>query len=172
MAPPKKVNWWYESLVDWMLEHPEKSLRECAERFNVTAPWLSTVLHSDAFKAYKQTRMADHQTLLTLDIVGKTEVLADLSLDVLSERIERNRDTVGLGIVRETAQMALKALGYSPAKVNINAPGARVSIGLISPEELALARGHLRDKRQTATPPKEPDNAAEPKERLLLPAPS
>ena len=148
MAAPKKVNWWHTEIVTWMLGHPDGKLRECAAHFGVTQPWLSTIINCDAFKDYAQKRMKDHHALASINIIEQVEGLGSLSLDILAERFEEGRELIPLGIVKETADMALKALGYG-GRVAVDARGARnVNIALVNPADLARARGHLRDKQK------------------------
>lgn len=148
MAPPKKVNWWHTEIVTWMLGHPDGKLRECAEHFGVTQPWLSTIINCDAFKDYAGKRMKEHHSLVSISVIEQVEGLGALSLDILAERFERKRDSVPLGIVKETADMALKALGYG-SRVSVDARGARnVNIALVDPVDLARARGHLRARQE------------------------
>ena len=175
MARPKKVNWWYEHIVTWMLANPEKSLRECAADHNVTQPWLSTVIHSDAFRDYAGRRLKHHHSLVSADILERVEALGDLSLDVLTERIENQRDDVPLGLVRETADMALKAMGYG-GRAGIDLRGAKnVQVALVDPVALAQARKRLRkvkavEKAAEAEVPKDTEAAG--KVPLALPSPA
>ena len=46
----KKLGWWHTAIMEWMLANPDKTLRECAENFDVTQPWLSSVINSDLFQ--------------------------------------------------------------------------------------------------------------------------
>lgn len=140
MAQIQKVSWWHEQIVDWMLSNPKGTLGQCAGFFAVTQPWLSTVINSDAFKDYMSRRRAEHQRLLSQNVVEKVEGLAHLSLEVLHDRIEAERHQISLGLVRETADMALKACGY---RAN-SGPQVNVQIGLVDPTVLARAREKMR----------------------------
>ncbi len=128
-----------------MVNHPELSLRECAHYFNVTQPWLSTIINSDGWKDYYARVVQDHTARSSQNIVDKTEVLADLAVDVLTERLERERDSLPLRMVKETAEMSLKALGYGgrPISVQINDP-ENVRIGLVDSVVLENARRKMK----------------------------
>lgn len=144
MARIKKLSWWHEMVVDWMLTNPDGKLKDCAEFFSVTQPWLSTVVNSDAFKHYFRVRRKEHQGLVSATVIDKVEGLGKLSLDVLEERIENDRENISLGIVRETAEMALKALGYGGRGAMQAAP-VQVNIGVVTPDLLERARAKMRD---------------------------
>lgn len=151
MAPPKKLNWWHTQIVDWMLGNPEKKLRDCAAALGVSQPWLSTIIHTDIFQNYAQSRMAQHHLLVSNDIIGKAQALADLSLDVLTERIEDERDTMKLKEVRASAELSLKALGYTGGDGGGSDRNSGVTI-LVGADStvLAAARERIRNRHSPA----------------------
>ncbi len=70
--------------------------------------------------------------------------LAETSVDALQMRIEREKAALGLGDIRDTAEMALHGLGYGkpvgqskPAEVNLQ-------VVMVSKDELAAARRIMR----------------------------
>lgn len=111
-AQIKKVGWWHESIFEWLISNPSSSLRECAEFFQVQQSWLSVIINSDVFKEKLAERRDAHFSHVSRTVAERVSGLAELSLDVLEERIERERDAIALNLVRETADMALKASGY------------------------------------------------------------
>lgn len=111
-AQVKKVNWWHEAIFEWMISNPSSSLGEAATFFEVTQSWLSVIINSDVFKEKLAERRCEHFQHVSRTVAERVNGLAELSLDVLEERIESERKTIGLGLVRETADMALKASGY------------------------------------------------------------
>jgi hypothetical protein len=128
-----------------MVNHPELSLRECAIYFNVTQSWLSTIINSDGWKDYYARVVDEHTARCSQNIIEQTEVLAGLAVDVLTERLEKDRDSLPLRIVKETAEMSLKALGYGgrPVSVQINDP-ENVRIGLVDSVVLENARRKMK----------------------------
>lgn len=71
-------------------------------------------------------------------IAGKATALAELSLDTMSERLERDGDTMPLGQVIKTVAFATKLLGYGPGKPLT--PGATPVQVQINAEVLAEER--------------------------------
>lgn len=144
MNQVKKVSFWHESIVDWELQNPEKSMGECAEYFGVTEPWLSVIRNSDIFKEYAALRRGEHNSNVSMSVIDRAEAVAGVSLEVLEERIRAERHSIGLGIVNDTAAMALKALGFGQ-KQDSRANHTQVNIVLgADPELLARAREKMR----------------------------
>lgn len=144
-----KIGWWHEAIVDWMILYPEKSLTECAKTFRVTLPWLSKVINSDCFIQYKAARMGEHQANLSTTVIEKVEGLAHGALDIIEQRMTNDPDSLTFSALKETAELSLKAMGYtarSPAAININAQGGAVQVNQhqASPEVLERARDNLR----------------------------
>ena len=146
MNQVKKVSFWHESIVDWELQNPEKSMGDCALYFGVTEPWLSVIRNSDIFKEYAALRRGEHSENVSLSIVERAEAVAGVSLEVLEERIQKERNTIGLGIVNDTAAMALKALGFGQ-KQDGRGGGNSTQVNIVlgaDPELLARARETMR----------------------------
>lgn len=162
----QKVNWWHEQIVDWELMNPDKTLGECAEHFGVTQPWLSSVRGSDAFKEYRAIRIAEHQGMVSKTVIEKVEGLAHLTLDVLQERIEKERAEISLPFMRETAETALKALGYSGQRGGAPGQGGVVVQTNVVVDRSLLSRA--RERMRTVNQ----ENAVDPEETssIALPA--
>ena len=147
----KKVNWWHEAIIDWMLAHPEERLYDCAAYFNKTQPWISSIINSSMFKELLAQRKLMHAHMISLTLTEKLESIAHKTLDALEEslEVERKKGTISVGCARDTAEMALRSLGYSsrsPAALNINVGhNSQVAIvGSASPEALASARQKMQ----------------------------
>lgn len=157
----KRTNWWHEQLVDWELMNPSANMGDCARHFGKTEGWLSTVRNSDAFREFRARRIAEHQNMVSETVIDKVEGLAALTLDTLHDRIEMEKDSIPLGFVRETAETALKALGYGGKSA---APAQTVvQVNVVSAESLERARGLMRGRATTAEEPvlvtsEEPDH--------------
>lgn len=118
----KKLNWWHESIIDWMLNNPDGKLADCAAYHNCSQSWLSVVINSEAFKAAYDLRREDHSALVSASIVQKCQAIAHLSLDAIAEKLENEKEDISPKFLLETSELALKALGYGPQKVA--APGS------------------------------------------------
>ena len=143
------VRWWHEQIVDYMLMCPNWTQGDLARRFHKTESWLSTVINSDAFREYKALRFAEHQSAVTKDVLAQAEDLASLGLDVMTERIRRERDAISSRTVLESAELALKACGYmgrAGPSVQVN-NYTRNSVNVADAETLARARANMQRLR-------------------------
>ena len=139
------INHHHRFIVDWELEHPGGKMKELAAILGCTEPHLSVVRNSDAFKDYRDRRRAEHDDKISKSVIEGVEELAGTSVEVLNERIQAERKELGLGIIRETADMALKALGYGG---NRNGPtiGNLTVINGVPADELERARAKMRER--------------------------
>ena len=103
---------WHHDLIDWLLQNSGASGRQMAVHFGVSPTWISIVKHSEVFRAELERRREKISQAVATDIIGRAGALAELSLDVLYERIEKHGDTMSLRQLRDTTAMTLKALGY------------------------------------------------------------
>lgn len=164
----KKINWWHEQISDWMILYPDQNLKAAAEYFNVTQPWLSSVINSDLFKEFHRLRMEQHREEVSRTVIERTEGLAHLTLEVLHDRIEKEREAIGLGLVRETAQMALTALGYTArSNAAVGAP-VEVNVNVVGSDVLARAR----EKMHARTKVIEDESGSSGEGQEALPAPT
>lgn len=157
-AQPQKVNWWYESVVDWMIQNPDQTLIQAAKFFNCTPVWMYTLTKSDVFKELYRRRRAEHAVLVSSDVIDKAQVLADLCLDHLIDKVSKAEEDaekpLPLKFVRDTAEFALSALGYTGKQNQQPAPQVQVQVNVVSQELLAEARGRLRQVQAAeASPP-------------------
>lgn len=88
-------------------------------------------------------RFAEHQARLSHSVIERVSGLAGLSLEVLHDRIKAEKDNIPLGIVKDSAELALKAMGFGPKPAHAPAPVVHINIGA-PPELLAEAREDLR----------------------------
>ena len=86
--------------------------RQTAAHFGVSPVWISIVKHSEVFRAELERRREKISQAVATDIIGRAGALAELSLDVLHERIQKDGDAMSLRQLRDTAAMTLKALGF------------------------------------------------------------
>lgn len=137
----KKVNWWYESLADWMLANPDRTLTEAARYFNCTLSWISIVKNSDTFKEYWQIRreQVNHQVACT--VTDRATAVAEVALERLQERLETTGDVLPVSTLLDISDKSMKWLGFgakasSPTQVQVN-------VG-VDPAALARARELLK----------------------------
>ena len=143
----RKMRWWYESLADFMIANPRATQNDMAGHFQRGVNTISTIINTDAFKAYYRQRRAQIHSDLSESVKGKLLNIADQSMDALLEKLEKKRDTLPIESLHKTAEMALKSLGYGGDKGptiinNVNQP-THVTAA-VSLEDLQVAQAALR----------------------------
>ena len=107
---------WHHQLIDWWIANPRPSGREAAAHFGKSEAWISLVKNSPIFRAEFEKRRERISQTFEDRIVGKATAVAEISLEMMSERLERDYDTMPLGQVIKTVAFATKMLGYGPGK--------------------------------------------------------
>lgn len=143
----KNVRYRHQYIADWLIANPERDQHELAEELDLTESHLSVIIHSDAFQEYYQLRREAVHEAVADEVTSRVTKVANLTLDVLETRIERERETVGIGVVRDVAAMSLKALGFGQPSASAAATAAQQNnyfFGNVDRESLAGARDKLR----------------------------
>lgn len=104
-----KVGHKHELIMHYMLANPEAKLGDIAARFNLSQPWLSTLIHSDMFQAAFSSVREGYYGELTADMKDKLQGLAHMSVDKLLEKVEVIEDPMAL---LKVASSALDRTGY------------------------------------------------------------
>lgn len=83
----QKVSFRHEHIIDWLLANPgEKNMESLCQQLNVSRPWLSIVMNSDAFRAEYERRREEYNKELGETVVAKMYKAASKALDnVISE---------------------------------------------------------------------------------------
>jgi hypothetical protein len=153
----KKLSWWHESVIDWMLLNPNSTLTECAATFNVTLPWLSRITNSHLFKERLALRRREHSQDVSFTVIEKLESLADLGVEALIERVATERDTMPIGELRQTAEMALASIGYTTKRAGAGSAPAtgptNVQVNVVSADVLKEAAAAWTTLSHQATGP-------------------
>lgn len=158
----RKMRWWYEALADFMIANPNATQNDVAAHFGRAVSTISTIVNTDAFTAYFRKRRDNHAEVLDTAVRSKLLKVADLSLDVMIDKLDKKRDTIPLDMLQRTTSETLKSLGYGvekgPSTVINNAPQyVAVPIGVA---DLEAAREALRQSQMrtiNATPIKDPE---------------
>lgn len=150
----EKVGPWHKLIFDWELEHPGESVEACAAHFNVTPGWMSTVRNSDCYLEYAARLRNNHHASVSKNVLEQIEGLAHVSLEVLEERIKKERLSIGLNIVNDSAAMALKAMGFG-AKDTGRGNNTQINVILGGADKDVLERA--RAKLRTVNAHREPD---------------
>jgi len=137
MAEVQKLSTRHIDILNYLIANPMVKLGDVAAHYGMTQPWLSQVIHSDAFQRMLKERQDDvfHHTVLPLK--EKLTALAHQALDKLSDRVAAETDTKE---VREVATSALDRIGFSP-KSGPQAPAGNTLVLInVERERLAKAR--------------------------------
>jgi hypothetical protein len=105
----KKVGIKHEAILNFLLAHPTVKMRDVAAHFQVTQPWLSLVVHSDAFQKMLRGRQDIHFDVSILPAMDKVQMIVDQGLDRMLELVPHETDLGKLGPI---VDKALTRLGY------------------------------------------------------------
>lgn len=160
----RKMRWWYEALADFMIANPQATQNEMAAHFQRNPATISTVIATDAFKAYFRQRRAHHAEKLDTAVRDKLFNVSNKSLDLMLEVLDKKRDSIPLEMLARVSDSSLKNLGYGTTPpgnaVTVNVGQSPPSIHVaVSLSDLELAREALRrsqaPKLIDVTPPEE-----------------
>jgi hypothetical protein len=114
-----KVSYTHEAVADWLLTNPGKKLSECAEAFGYTPPWLSTIIHSDAFQVYYAQRRAALNLVIHGGIASQLQDITKKALQKLDAKLDDSEELDG-NFILDVADKMLRNQGYAPGKSNIS----------------------------------------------------
>lgn len=153
----KNMKQWHEMVIDFMLLNPGATYKEIAEQFGVSPVTVSYVSNSDMFKMRLEERRAKFQSQVDGTAIerlqGKIAGVAERALDLMDEKIQLERQTMGIEATRETAEMALKALGYGVPRAQ-SAQSTTVVNVVVSRDDLARARERMAPPVEVAALPR------------------
>lgn len=141
----KRVSARHDAIMNWMVLNPDKSLRECALTFGITQPWLSTLIHSDAFQKQLREKQQTVQSRIAASITGKLQTLADLALDRMQDVIANTEDPK---LIKETVDMALHRMGFAPASARLPAGSPQNPQALVQQNNFYVSGEDMRRVQQ------------------------
>lgn len=124
--------------MDLLVAQPALTYEEIGQMLHVHKQSVMIVVNSDLFQAKLKERRAARQAAVDRSVLERIEGLAKISLDALEKKIKEQRVLLGLDEVRETAEMALRGLGFIQDGPK-NSTATQINISL-SREDLANAR--------------------------------
>lgn len=114
----------HRAIMEYMIANPEVPMADIAKLFNVTLPWLSSLVHSELF----QMELSYLQDVAFSDVVvsikDRLNNLAHTSLKRLQERLEVGAVTNDTLV--DVSELALKSLGFGPKPQGLPQPNAPV----------------------------------------------
>ena len=117
-AQIQRVSIKHEAILDHLMAYPTMKLGDVAAQFGVSQPWLSTVIHSDAFQALLRDKqgIAFHHTVLPLR--EKMMAVAHQAFERIVDMLPMETEVKNLSSV---AEGVLDRLGYgTKASVIVN----------------------------------------------------
>lgn len=103
------LNHTHEGILRWLIAHPDRPLRDCAQEFGVTQSWLSVVINSDLFRVRLAELQQDHTLRLAQTLEEKLATAADLALEKLIIELETTQDS---NYILSAADKLLKSKGF------------------------------------------------------------
>ena len=149
----KRVSIKHEAILNFLLAHPLVKLRDVAVHFEVSQPWLSQIIHSDAFQRQLRARQDVHFDASILPIMDRMQLVAEKAVDKLLESLPYETDVAKLN---QVVDKTLNRLGYGTVvpqtqvnvQVNVEASAldrARQLIGARRPAALEVTNANLGD---------------------------
>lgn len=148
----EKLVEWHKDIFNWGLQHPAGTRIECATHFGVTEGWIGVIKNSDIYIEFAARQRRLHDANVSKTVIERVEDVAEVALDVLHERLQNERDKIGLGIVNDTAAMALRALGFGAKGNGREGTQVNISLGVVDPKLLERAREKMRVVNAHETP--------------------
>lgn len=154
---PKKAMLWHDSIIDDMFANPGTTIKATAERLGRSPVTVGYIVNSDLFKARYAQRRDQFNEDLDTRLIGKLAKVAELSLDLTMEQLEKKRTAVPLPLLNDIMSKSLDRLGYGPKPTNpsvqVNVQqnnGAQAQIATpVSASVLEEARASLRQVEQS-----------------------
>src|SRR4029077_4304076 len=106
--------WYYPGIADWIIRHPEGKLSDCAKDMNKAYGTIAFIVRTDLFQEYLAQRRAAWQKDHDFTIISKVTRVAEKSLDLLLDKMEKQADKIPMQLITEVATSSLDRLGYGP----------------------------------------------------------
>lgn len=140
----KKVSVKHEAILHFLLAHPLVKLRDVAQHFEVSQPWLSQIIHSDAFQRRLRERQDVHFDSSILPMMDRMQLVAEKAVDQLLQMVPLETDVAKLN---QVVDKTLSRLGYGTSQ----APSTQVNVQVnVQAEALQRARQLIGARRPAA----------------------
>jgi hypothetical protein len=117
----QKLRYTHEAMIDILIAEPWVSQNELADRFGMSASWVSTIICSDLFQsqlAERRDQLVDPE--LRLSIKTQMEGLHARSMEILRHKLNRLPDDVPDQLALQVAKVMSQGLGMGAPKVSIS----------------------------------------------------
>lgn len=108
----QKIRYSHDAMIDVIIQNPAISQNQLAAVFGYTAPWVSLVMSSDAFRerlAARKSELVD--PAIRASVEERFKALVTRSLEVLQEKLAAPSSTIPDNLALRAAELGAKALG-------------------------------------------------------------
>lgn len=159
-ASIQKMSHKHEEILNYLLANPLMKLSEVAGHFEVTQPWLSTIIHSHAFQnqlSLRQDQVFDSAILAGLD--EKLGAAAHQTLDAYLEKVP----SLTADQLISAQDKLIGRLGYGSNGAGKPGVAVQVNINHVQKEVLEEARNRIGTNKvgETSSPTALPDLSSE-----------
>lgn len=157
-----KAMLWHNAIIDDILAHPGTTQKDIAVRLGKSPVTIGYIVNSDLFKMQLAQRREQFTRDLDERLIGKIASLAELAIDLTTEKLTTQRTGVPLPLLNDVMTKSLDRLGYGPktappaVQVNVNQNnGTQQVVAPVSALALAEARATLRTVESSRSDPLE-----------------
>lgn len=145
-VPVAKLSYNHEAMIDILIREPWISQNELADRFGMSASWISTIICSDLF----QSKLAERREALVdpeirMSIKTQFEGLLSRSLEVLRAKMDASPDKIADQLALQTAKMTSQSLGMGVRESKINSTEVHVHLEELGNNLVGLLRRRKAD---------------------------
>lgn len=131
----------HHDIMNYILANPTVKMGEVAAKYDMTLPWLSTLIHSDSFQALLRARQEELFQGFAKPLQEQLQGVAAVAIEKLGAAISISNDPK---FALETTDKLLNRLGWNSKTVP---PGTQVNMQqnnfFVNKEDLAEARSKM-----------------------------
>lgn len=127
-----KLSYTHDAMIDLIIAQPAISNNQLAAHFGYTAPWVSMIKSSDAFKARLAERRGEIvDPTLTATLQDRFKAVTERSLEVIAEKLAQPAALIPDALALRAAELGAKSMGLgqqapTPAGSNLDALAQRL----------------------------------------------
>lgn len=154
----KKLTVNHNAIADWLIANPGKRQQgKCAEVFDISQSWLSTLINQDAFQSLLKHKQADVFDQVVIPLQDKIAGVAHHSVERMGEILDQTKDG---RLVKDIGDSMLKALGYGGQKAGPSIV-FNTQNNTLTVNQDALAEARARQSQHYGRTLESPSNTAE-----------
>jgi len=144
-GPIQKLRYSHEAMIDLLVSEPWISQNEIAERFGMSASWISTIICSDLFQARlaeRRDQLVDPE--LRLSLKTQFEGILARSMEVLRHKLSQHPDLISDQLALQTAKVASQSLGMGVRETKVSVTETHVHLQELGANLVGLLRRERR----------------------------